>query len=690
MTASFASQTLTFTKGDSSTFSVTIPDVSGSDLTQLNLFTQSQEIYNAGINSYTQSTDVTIGNIETYVTSSSQRIDLIEDFTASQEGLNGTFATTGSNTFVGDQDITGSLHLQDTVSEITLRNASGTGEVKITSGPDFITSFTPSTLTGIEQIGAYQISSSFGQAGGLTGGYGVQNSNLTPTTAGNVRLGHGTGSYSSFQSNGYNGTVIIRGNEITLHGSSSIDSGVSFTVNGDVSASNFTGSFVGDGSGLTGIIHPTGSFATTGSNTFIGNQDITGDILTDGITNLFVSDNSKNPLLVETQNGLKLKVSTKNEEDASGIAVEFYGNTFTDGFVSAQSLQAEPGDADTFPLEVTDGIAPRIIVNSQNEASSSGFNNLITGNTKIGSSDYSDQVNIVGGPVGILANGFSTFSTNNANLTANNQVFLRGASAGVLVSGSLIVSGNLEMAPNTAIVAQVIDAQEISTPTLLVDTIEGNSDTEIDLIGRLKLSTAGDGDARVEVNFNANTYSHLYGTTLEFFKNGAQGAKYTSSGPLSRITTAASLDPDGGMVLTGNSRAWSGLGIQPAVESKAGAGIFYATGSTSETLPLASIKPRNTYDNKIYIGNDVDSLVLTGSLVEVSGTMVGPVFEATSEAATPLLLVDSLEPNTDTKISISSAINLAAQDPLPTGAVGDLAVSGSNLYFYNGAWTQVV
>jgi hypothetical protein len=70
--------------------------------------------------------------------------------------------------------------------------------------------------------------------------------------------------------------------------------------------------------------------------------------------------------------------------------------------------------------------------------------------------------------------------------------------------------------------------------------------------------------------------------------------------------------------------------------------------------------------------------------------MVGPVFEATSEAATPLLLVDSLEPNTDTKISISSAINLAAQDPLPTGAVGDLAVSGSNLYFYNGAWTQVV
>ena len=108
-TASFSSQTLTFTKGDGTTFGVNIPDVSGSDISSLNQFTQSQEIYNAGINSYTQSTDVIIGNIETYITASSQQIDLIEDFTASQEELNTTFATTGSNFFIGNQDITGSV-----------------------------------------------------------------------------------------------------------------------------------------------------------------------------------------------------------------------------------------------------------------------------------------------------------------------------------------------------------------------------------------------------------------------------------------------------------------------------------------------------------------------------------------------------------------------------------------------------
>ena len=41
-------------------------------------------------------------------------------------------------------------------------------------------------------------------------------------------------------------------------------------------------------------------------------------------------------------------------------------------------------------------------------------------------------------------------------------------------------------------------------------------------------------------------------------------------------------------------------------------------------------------------------------------------------------------------VNITDSMNLAAQDPLPSGNIGDLAVSGSNLFFYNGAWTQVV
>jgi hypothetical protein len=58
------------------------------------------------------------------------------------------------------------------------------------------------------------------------------------------------------------------------------------SIGNDDGTSTITGSFVGDGSGLTGIpgVTPidTGSYATTGSNTFIGNQTITGSLFVTG------------------------------------------------------------------------------------------------------------------------------------------------------------------------------------------------------------------------------------------------------------------------------------------------------------------------------------------------------------------------------------------------------------------------
>jgi uncharacterized delta-60 repeat protein len=55
------------------------------------------------------------------------------------------------------------------------------------------------------------------------------------------------------------------------------------TFSSSYTTGSFTGSFIGDGSGLTGIpgVTPiaTGSFATTGSNRFVGNQTITGSLI---------------------------------------------------------------------------------------------------------------------------------------------------------------------------------------------------------------------------------------------------------------------------------------------------------------------------------------------------------------------------------------------------------------------------
>lgn len=84
-TASFNTGTrdITFTKADSSTFDINIP---GADITPLNEFTASQLTINSGYNSFTESTDNRLNTIESE-TGSYARTDVANNFT----GSNNTF-----------------------------------------------------------------------------------------------------------------------------------------------------------------------------------------------------------------------------------------------------------------------------------------------------------------------------------------------------------------------------------------------------------------------------------------------------------------------------------------------------------------------------------------------------------------------------------------------------------------------
>ena len=83
-TASFDNNTrnITFTKADTSTFDLNIP---GADITALNDFTSSQLNINSGYNTFTESADNRLNNIEL---------------------ATGSYATTGSNFFTGNQVLT--------------------------------------------------------------------------------------------------------------------------------------------------------------------------------------------------------------------------------------------------------------------------------------------------------------------------------------------------------------------------------------------------------------------------------------------------------------------------------------------------------------------------------------------------------------------------------------------------------
>jgi hypothetical protein len=97
VTASVSLNTITFTKGDASTFNITVNTGSATttDLTSLNAFTASQDTKNSTLATYTGSNDTKWNTLG---------------------GLTGSYATTGSNSFVGNQTITGSLILSSSAA----------------------------------------------------------------------------------------------------------------------------------------------------------------------------------------------------------------------------------------------------------------------------------------------------------------------------------------------------------------------------------------------------------------------------------------------------------------------------------------------------------------------------------------------------------------------------------------------
>ena len=86
-----------------------------SSITQLNLFTSSNG--NTSLNAYTQSNDTKWNTLQTTTSS-------LNTFTASQNNLNVTFATTGSNTFVGSNTFNKSVNGVVNALSITSNTAS--------------------------------------------------------------------------------------------------------------------------------------------------------------------------------------------------------------------------------------------------------------------------------------------------------------------------------------------------------------------------------------------------------------------------------------------------------------------------------------------------------------------------------------------------------------------------------------
>jgi hypothetical protein len=214
--------------------------------------TGSFQSFTSSINTTTASFDSRLGSLESATSSLFSATSSLNNFsasilnyTASQNNLNGTFATTGSNTFIGTQTITGSVSisgslsvnnsnviLTDQTSSMSVATASfASTAAQVNNALSFGTGLTGGSYNGSTAVttaisGAAVLSSNV-----LTKwtGTGLANTNITDTGT-QVQIGSGASGGVSVAAGGINvtGNSIFNSN-LTVSGDLTVAGTASFT-----------------------------------------------------------------------------------------------------------------------------------------------------------------------------------------------------------------------------------------------------------------------------------------------------------------------------------------------------------------------------------------------------------------------------------------------------------------------------
>ena len=176
-------------------------------------------------------------------------------YTSSQDFKNTTFATTGSNVFIGNQTVTGSLFIS--------------GNINMVNGADIVTHHVKAPgVNGVEiQTNTGGVVALFG-AGGSLGTTFYGQINATSISASTI---NGLGDPLVFST-----SVDSRLDNLEL-GSASVSTSVGLLQT--FSSSQYKTDSASFDSRIIAATINTSSFATTGSNNFIGNQRITGSLI---------------------------------------------------------------------------------------------------------------------------------------------------------------------------------------------------------------------------------------------------------------------------------------------------------------------------------------------------------------------------------------------------------------------------
>ncbi len=626
-----------------------------------------------------------IGNLGLATTSSvNQKLDTgsFNTYTASMDARTGSYATTGSNIFRGSQVISGSL----------IGNSLNNGMIFISSEAYESGSVKAniSASAAISQSNIFFGGTTGPATANLTGSIVISGSN-------NIFMGGPRPSSIAVGTYGYsNGNLNIQAGTQTLNTASVYRPNTNSNINMSSIAMAFT-----SGALLTPNINNNGVFNSVAINHQSGSMNYLNNINNGAV--ISNANNIQLPLLTTfQQNYFGAATNTINHISSS---VTMTGNLTNGGSLTVTNLVSSSASGMVNGLSLNNNIIGGNAVGIWVSGSNPTNRRTVTGNllgggalsvtaSAVGSEFSSLQNSVVWGQNLIVsgthpANAFGGTAIfgryNDATSLHQSQeiVFAVGTGTGtgarrtgfwitsgslVNVSGSLIVSGGLNVSGG------ITGAIEIPNFVITTGSIAGTQN----ITGSVLIS--GSSPLRVGTSSNEGVIRTLGGSNW-LYRN-----------------------TDTYNTVVGNVQGLNGGFFAGSEKNMVFNGFFspFATGSNNSIIQGAGDDFISGSGN-IFIGSHNGHAggsknLLLGATSYSSGSVFDDKFELGTQASSRIFHkqgTDPLQIGDDTQVtgsvSISTVMNLKAQNPLPAGNIGDLAVSSSNqLYFYNGAWTLIV
>jgi hypothetical protein len=397
---------------------------------------------------------------------------------------------------------------------------------------------------------------------------------------------------------------------------------------------------VGDVSTLvaTSSFGSSGNFATTGSNTFNGDQLINGIA-----TSTFTAPASETQKDIAVVNGANIDGTAYTNVFFGMQDYPGSGEQFKDAFVFDYWTDFNYATGSDFIVSPKRIGGSMLLSGSAGGVSRTGISQLrdLAGKTFL--NQYANLINI---------GSFAPATTDQIFIGHNQLPVLRISSLKNEITGSTIISGSNDFDLVVQGKQSIIGPTTGQVPQLIISSSDFSN-----TIGRGIISIVGSGSFAPTISISGSSHRNTIGQrTLEIGKSGFDYPVFTY-----QYTEASSSIL---LNFTENLSATASYTV----------GVFDNGFTQDVELVLETTTTNGVQFKDIRSDNGAYTTFL--KIAPNGGSNPPLEFKRSAEVTG--------------SVSISDVLQLAQKDPLPAGAVGQLAVSGSNLYYNNGAtWTQI-